>query len=196
MPRLHVYSNLGLHLCFTFIISFFDNIAPKSLTVTWLTLFINFQKSTSPASGELAQLKEDMAASKAEFEKKVKDLEAALAKTTTENAELRQTLEKQEENWKTRLTTTEQKPGESQGILQNLTNRIGAMVKAIWGTCLLKPLYKSIYPCMINILCLQPCSLFCHRYKTSNCDARRGNTTPPYPVFDPTTLLWSWAGHL
>ena len=55
-----------------------------------------------------------MAASKAEFEKKVKELEATLAKTTAENSELKQTLEKQEENWKTRLTTTEQKLGESQ----------------------------------------------------------------------------------
>ena len=85
MSGLHVYSNLGLHLSFTFIISFFDNIAPKSLIVTWLTLLMNFQKSNSQASGELAQFKEEMAASKAEFEKRVKDLEAALAKTTTEN---------------------------------------------------------------------------------------------------------------
>ena len=76
-----------------------------------------------------------MAASKAKFEKKVKDLEAALSKTTTENSELKQALEKQEEGWKTRLTTPEQKLGESQESLQNLTNRIGAMVKAIWGTC-------------------------------------------------------------
>ena len=154
MPGLHVYSNLGLHLSFTFINFFFNNIAPKSLTVTWLTLLVNFQKSTSQVSGELAQLKEEMAASKAEFEKKVKDLEADLAKTTKENAELKQTLEKQEEDWKTCLTTTEQKLGESQENLQNLTNRIGAMVKSIWGTCLLNPLYKSFYPCTITILCL------------------------------------------
>ena len=139
---------------FTFIVSFFDNIAPKSLTVTWLTSLMNLQKSTSQASGELTQLKEEMAVSKAKFEKKIKDLEAALAKTTTENSELKQTLEKQEENWKTRLTTAEQKLGKSQESLQNLTNRIGAMVKAIWGTCLLKPLYKSTYPCMMNILYL------------------------------------------
>ena len=96
---------------------------------------MNFQKSTSQASGDLAQLKEEMAASKAEFEKRVKDLEAALAKTTTENSELKQTLEKQEEDWKTRLTTGEQKLGESEENLQNITSRIGAMVKAIWGTC-------------------------------------------------------------
>ena len=153
MPGLHVYNNLGLHLSLTFINFFFDNIAPKSLTVTWLTLFINFQKSTSQASEELAQLKEEMAASKAEFEKKVQELEATLAKTTTENSELKQTLEKQEEDWKTRLTTTEQKLGESQENLQNITNWIGAMVKAIWSTCLLKPLYKSLYLCMINIIC-------------------------------------------
>ena len=93
-----------------------------------------------------------MAASKAEFEKKVKELEAALAKTTTEYSELKQTLEKQEENWKTRLTTIEQKLGESQENLQNLTNRIGAMVKSIWGTFLLNSLYKSFYPYMIAIL--------------------------------------------
>ena len=154
MPGLHVYSNLSLQLSLTFINFFFDNIAPKSLTVTWLSLLINFQKSTSQASGELAQLKEEMAASKAEFEKKVKDLEAALAKTTTENSELKQTLEKQEEDWKTRLTTAEQKLGESQENLQNLTNRIGAMVKSIWGTCLLNPLHKSFYLCIITIFCL------------------------------------------
>ena len=79
-----------------------------------------------------------MATSKAEFEKKVKDLEAALSKTTTENSELKQILEKQEEDWKTRLTTAEQKLGESQESLQNITNMIGAMVKAIWGMFLLK----------------------------------------------------------
>ena len=72
-----------------------------------------------------------MAASRAKFEKKIKDLEAALATTTKENAELKQTLEKQEETWKTRLTTAEQKLGESQENLQNITNRIGAMVKEI-----------------------------------------------------------------
>ena len=94
---------------------------------------MNFQKSTSQASRELAQLKEDMAASRAEFEKKIKDLEAALANTTKDNAELRQTLKKQEESWKTRLTTDEQKLGESQENLQSITNRIGEMVKAIWG---------------------------------------------------------------
>ena len=48
-----------------------------------------------------------MATSRAEFEKKIKDLEAALATTTKDNAELRQNLEKQEESWKTRLTTAE-----------------------------------------------------------------------------------------
>ena len=54
-----------------------------------------------------------MAATRAEFEKKIKDLEAALAKTAKDNAELKQNLEKQEESWKTRLTTAEQKLGES-----------------------------------------------------------------------------------
>ena len=96
---------------------------------------MNLQKSISQASGELTQLKEEMAVSKAEFEKKIKDLEADLAKADKDSIELKQTLEKQEENWKTRLTTAEQKLGESQQNLQNLTNRIGAMVKSIWGTC-------------------------------------------------------------
>ena len=95
MSGLHVHGNLGLHLCVTFINSFFDNTAPKSSTVTWLTLLLDLQKSTSQASGELAQLKEEMAASKAEFEKKIKDLEAALANTAKDNAELKQTLEKE-----------------------------------------------------------------------------------------------------
>ena len=75
-----------------------------------------------------------MAASKAEFEKKIKDLEAALATTAKDNAELKQNLEKQEKSWKTLLTTAEKKLGESQENLQNITNRIGEMVKAIWGT--------------------------------------------------------------
>ena len=57
-----------------------------------------FQKSTSQASGELVQLKEEMAASKANFEKKVKELEASLAKAASENSELKQSLEKQEED--------------------------------------------------------------------------------------------------
>ena len=115
---------------------------------------MNLQKNTSQASGEIAQLKEEMVASKAEFERKIKDLEAALATTTKDNAELKQTLEKQEESWKTRLTTTEQKLGESQENLQNLTNRIGAMVKSIWGTFLLNSLYKYFYPCMANTVYL------------------------------------------
>ena len=81
-------------LGFTFINFFLINIAPKSLTVTWLTLLMIFQKSTSQASGELVQLKEEMATSKAAFEKKVKELEASLAKATSENSELKQSLEK------------------------------------------------------------------------------------------------------
>ena len=75
-----------------------------------------------------------MAASKAEFEKKVKELEATLAKTTSENSELKQSLEKQEEDWKTRLATAESKLGESEEKLRNVTSRIELMVKAIWGT--------------------------------------------------------------
>ena len=73
-------------------------IAPKSLTVTWLTLLIFFQKSTSQVSWELSQLKEEMATSKANFKKKVKDLEASLAKAASENSELKKSLEKQEED--------------------------------------------------------------------------------------------------
>ena len=66
-----------------------NNIAPKSLTVTWLILVLIFQKSTSQVSGELAQLKEEMATSKAEFENKVKELEASLAKAASKNSELK-----------------------------------------------------------------------------------------------------------
>ena len=101
---------------------------------------MNLQKSTSQATGEIAQLKEEMATSRAEFEKKIKDLEAALATTSKENAELKKNLEKQEESWKTRLTTAEQELGESQEAIKNITNRIGEMVKAIWGTVYEDPL--------------------------------------------------------
>ena len=75
-----------------------------------------------------------MATSKAEFEKKIKELEASLAKATSENSKLKNSLEKQEEDWKTRLATAELKLGESEGKLLNLTNRIGLMAKSIWGT--------------------------------------------------------------
>ena len=74
-----------------------------------------------------------MAISKANFEKKVKELEASLAKAATENSELKQSLEKQEENWKTRLATAETKLGESEEKLRNVTSRIKLMVKSIWG---------------------------------------------------------------
>ena len=75
-----------------------------------------------------------MATSKANFEKKIKDLEASLEKATSENCELKKSLEKQEEDWKTRLATAELKLGESEGKLLNLTSRIGLMAKSIWGT--------------------------------------------------------------
>ena len=75
-----------------------------------------------------------MATSKANFEKKIKDLEASLAKATSENSKLKNSLEKQEEDWKTRLATAELKLGESEGKLLNLTSRIGLMAKSIWGT--------------------------------------------------------------
>ena len=77
--------------------------APKSLTVTWLTLCISlfFQKSTSQATGEVAQLKEEMANSTATFEQKIKDLEVSLKKATSENSELKKSMKTQEEEWKT-----------------------------------------------------------------------------------------------
>ena len=130
-------------LGFTFVNFFLVNIAPKSLTVTWLTLLITFQKSTSQGSGELAQLKEEMATSKAEFEKKVKELEASLAKAAFENSELKQSHEKQEKDWKTRLATVGQKLGESEENLRNITSRIESMVKAIWGTLIPTNPYMS-----------------------------------------------------
>ena len=112
-------------------------IAPKSLTVTWLILYISFffffQKSTSQVTGEVAQLKEEMASSKATFEQRIKDLEASLEKATSENSELKKSMQKQEEEWKTRLATAESKFGESEGKLQALNDRIGLMAKNIWG---------------------------------------------------------------
>ena len=92
-----------------------------------------FQKSTSQASGKVSQLKEEMATSKANFEQRIKDLEASLEKATSENSELKKSLGKQEEEWKTRLTTAESKLGESQGKLQTINDRIGLMAKNIWG---------------------------------------------------------------
>ena len=91
------------------------------------------QKSTSQVSGEVSQLKEEMATSKATFEKRIKDLEASLAQAASENSELKKSLEKQEEEWKTRLATAESKLGESQGKLQSISDRIGLMAKNIWG---------------------------------------------------------------
>ena len=92
-----------------------------------------FQKSTSQVTGEVAQLKEEMASSKATFEQRIKDLEASLEKATSENSELKKSMQKQEEEWKTRLATAESKFGESEGKLQALNDRIGLMAKNIWG---------------------------------------------------------------
>ena len=75
-----------------------------------------------------------MATSKANFEKKIKDLEASLAQATSENQKLNESLRKQEEEWKTRLATTESNLGESEKKLNSLTDRIGLMAKVIWGT--------------------------------------------------------------
>ena len=47
---------------------------------------------------------------------------------------MKKALEDQEDSWKTRLASAEQKLGESQESLQNITSKIGEMVKAIWGT--------------------------------------------------------------
>ena len=77
-----------------------------------------------------------MATSKATFEKRIKELEANLAQAVSENSELKKSLEKKEEVWKTHLATAESKLGESEGKLLNLTSRIGLMAKSIWGTFL------------------------------------------------------------
>ena len=74
-----------------------------------------------------------MVTSKATFEKRIKELEASLSQAASENQKLEKSLEKQEEEWKTRLATAESKLGESEGKLQNITSRIGLMAKAIWG---------------------------------------------------------------
>ena len=88
----------------------------------------------SQANEEITQLKEEIATTRAGFEKKIKELEAALSTTTKENAEIKKALEDQEDSWKTRIASAEQKLGESQESLQNITNKIGEMIKAIWGT--------------------------------------------------------------
>ena len=92
-----------------------------------------FQKSTSQTTGEVAQLKEEIASTKTTFEQRIKDLEASLKKATSENAELKKSMKEQEENWKTQLATAESKLGESEGRLQALHDRIGLMAKNIWG---------------------------------------------------------------
>ena len=98
-----------------------------------LSLF--FQESTSQVTGEVAQLKEGMTNSKATFEQRIRDLEASLEKATSENSELKKSMQKQEEEWKTRLATAESKFGESEGKLQAINDRIGLMAKNIWGMC-------------------------------------------------------------
>ena len=57
-------------------------------------------------SGELSQLKEEMATSKADFEKKIKDLEVSLAQATSENSELKKSMKKQEDRKSTRLNSS------------------------------------------------------------------------------------------
>ena len=68
------------------------------------------------------------------FEKRIKELEASLAQATSENQKLKESLGKQEEEWKTRLATAESNLGESEKKLNSLTDRIGLMAKIIWGT--------------------------------------------------------------
>ena len=92
-----------------------------------------------------------MATSKAIFEKRIKDLEANLAQAASENSKLKKSLEKQEEEWKTRLATAESKLGESEGKLQSITSRIGLMAKAIWGT-FKNPYINSSF--MLDDLCI------------------------------------------
>ena len=75
-----------------------------------------------------------MATSKAMFEKRIKELEASLAQAASENQKLKESLGKQEEEWKTRLATAESNLGESEKKLNSLTDRIGLMAKVIWGT--------------------------------------------------------------
>ena len=74
-----------------------------------------------------------MATSKAMFEKRIKELEASLSQAASENQKLEKSLEKQEEEWKTRLATAESKLSESEENLHNMTSRIELMVKSIWG---------------------------------------------------------------
>ena len=75
-----------------------------------------------------------MATSKAILEKRIKELEASLAQAASENQKLKESLRKQEEEWKTRLATAESNLGESEKKLNSLTDRIGLMAKVIWGT--------------------------------------------------------------
>ena len=77
-----------------------------------------------------------MATSKSMFEKRIKELEASLSQAASENQKLEKSLEKQEEEWKTRLATAESKLGESEKKLNSLTDRIGLMAKVIWGMSL------------------------------------------------------------
>ena len=98
-----------------------------------------FQKSTSQATGEITQLKEEMATSRAEFEKKIKDLEAALATTSKDNAKLKKNLEEQEESWKTRLTSAEQKLGESRKPSKILPTGLVKWSRP-YGVCFIKSL--------------------------------------------------------
>ena len=74
-----------------------------------------------------------MANSTASFEQRIRDLEASLEETTSENSKLKKSMKSQEEEWKTQLATAESKLGESEGKLQALNDRIGLMAKNIWG---------------------------------------------------------------
>ena len=111
MPGLHVHSNLGLHV-FSFSCVYHSPQVLNSNLANLVHLSLFFQKSTSQVTGEVSQLKNEMASSKATFEQRIKDLEASLEKATSENAELKKSMKTQEEEWKTRLATAESKFGE------------------------------------------------------------------------------------
>ena len=107
---------------------------------------MNLQKSTSQATGEIAQLKEEMATSRAEFEKKIKDLEAALATTSKDNAELKKNLEEQEEFLLSKSLASLRRPSKISptGLVKWLKP---------YGVCLLRTFRISSFACVIIIIC-------------------------------------------
>ena len=134
-----------------------------------------------------------MATSKATFEKRIKDLEASLAQAASENSKLKKSLEKQEEEWKTRLATAESKLGESEGKLQSITTELDLWLR-LYGVCFDNLCLSSSF--ILDILCIFHNLLlltFYFRSQKPNCCARPGNSTPEYPDSPSTTILCSWA---